>query len=74
LDGADFLEYLEHDDETRIIGMYLEGVKDEGDPPADEKDYPEQAVVILKAVDGVGAQVSLLIPSTCGRERSGTLL
>ncbi|MFH0769373.1 MAG: CoA-binding protein, partial [Chloroflexota bacterium] len=28
LDSADYLEYLSHDKETRIIGMYLEGVKD----------------------------------------------
>lgn len=28
LDSTDFLEYLAQDDETRIIGMYLEGVKD----------------------------------------------
>ena len=28
LDSTDFLDYLAHDDETRIINMYLEGVKD----------------------------------------------
>jgi acyl-CoA synthetase (NDP forming) len=28
LDSTDFLEYLETDDETKIITMYLEGVKD----------------------------------------------
>lgn len=28
LDSTDFLEYLEQDDETKIITMYLEGVKD----------------------------------------------
>ncbi len=28
LDSADYLEYLSRDPETRIIGMYLEGVKD----------------------------------------------
>ncbi|MBP7763663.1 MAG: acetate--CoA ligase family protein [Syntrophaceae bacterium] len=28
LDSTDFLEYLEKDDETKIITMYLEGVKD----------------------------------------------
>jgi acyl-CoA synthetase (NDP forming) len=28
LDSTDFLEYLARDDETRIIAMYLEGVKD----------------------------------------------
>lgn len=28
LDSTDFLEYLAQDPETRIIGMYLEGVKD----------------------------------------------
>jgi acyl-CoA synthetase (NDP forming) len=28
LDSTDFLDYLAHDDETRIITMYLEGVKD----------------------------------------------
>ncbi|MDY6842836.1 MAG: CoA-binding protein, partial [Thermodesulfobacteriota bacterium] len=28
LDCTDFLEYLAHDPETRIIGMYLEGLKD----------------------------------------------
>ncbi|MCX7982247.1 MAG: acetate--CoA ligase family protein [Syntrophales bacterium] len=28
LDSTDFLHYLERDDETRIIAMYLEGVKD----------------------------------------------
>jgi acyl-CoA synthetase (NDP forming) len=28
LDSTDFLDYLEHDEETRIITMYLEGVKD----------------------------------------------
>ncbi len=27
LDSTDFLEYLSHDDQTRIIAMYLEGVK-----------------------------------------------
>ena len=27
LDSTDFLEYLAHDEKTRIIGMYLEGVK-----------------------------------------------
>ena len=27
LDSTDFLDYLAHDDETRIINMYLEGVK-----------------------------------------------
>ena len=29
LDSTDFLDYLSHDDETKIITMYLEGVKDE---------------------------------------------
>jgi acyl-CoA synthetase (NDP forming) len=28
LDSTDFLDYLDHDEETRIITMYLEGVKD----------------------------------------------
>lgn len=28
LDSTDFLDYLAHDDETKIITMYLEGVKD----------------------------------------------
>lgn len=28
LDSTDFLDYLAHDDETKIIAMYLEGVKD----------------------------------------------
>ncbi|MGD0278882.1 MAG: acetate--CoA ligase family protein [Smithella sp.] len=28
LDSTDFLDYLSHDDETKIITMYLEGVKD----------------------------------------------
>jgi len=28
LDSADFLDYLSRDDETKIIAMYLEGVKD----------------------------------------------
>ncbi|MEE9911521.1 MAG: acetate--CoA ligase family protein [Deltaproteobacteria bacterium] len=28
LDSTDFLDYLAHDEETRIITMYLEGVKD----------------------------------------------
>ncbi|MBE0481814.1 MAG: CoA-binding protein [Dehalococcoidia bacterium] len=28
LDSTDFLEYLGQDDETRIIGMYIEGVRD----------------------------------------------
>jgi len=28
LDSTDYLDYLDHDDETRIITMYLEGVKD----------------------------------------------
>ncbi len=28
LDGTDFLEYLAQDDDTRIVGMYLEGIKD----------------------------------------------
>lgn len=28
LDSTDFLDYLVHDDETKIITMYLEGVKD----------------------------------------------
>lgn len=28
LDATDFLDYLAHDEETRIITMYLEGVKD----------------------------------------------
>lgn len=28
LDATDFLDYLAHDDETKIITMYLEGVKD----------------------------------------------
>ena len=28
LDSTDYLDYLAHDDETRIITMYLEGVKD----------------------------------------------
>jgi len=28
LDSTDFLDYLAHDDDTRIINMYLEGVKD----------------------------------------------
>lgn len=28
LDSTDFLDYLAHDDETMIIAMYLEGVKD----------------------------------------------
>jgi len=28
LDSTDFLDYLEHDDDTGIITMYLEGVKD----------------------------------------------
>jgi len=28
LDSADYLEYLADDEETRIIGMYIEGVKD----------------------------------------------
>ncbi len=27
MDSTDFLEYLSHDDETKIIAMYLEGVK-----------------------------------------------
>jgi acyl-CoA synthetase (NDP forming) len=30
LDGADFVEYLASDDETKIIGMYLEGIGDGG--------------------------------------------
>lgn len=30
LDSTDFLEYLEHDDETEIICLYLEGVRDGG--------------------------------------------
>ena len=28
LDASDYLDYLAHDDETKIIGMYLEGVKE----------------------------------------------
>ncbi len=28
LDSTDFLDYLAHDDETKIITLYLEGVKD----------------------------------------------
>lgn len=28
LDSTDFLDYLDHDEETKIIAMYLEGVKD----------------------------------------------
>lgn len=28
LDSTDFLDYLSHDDETKIITMYLEGIKD----------------------------------------------
>ncbi len=28
LDSTDFLDYLEHDEETKIITLYLEGVKD----------------------------------------------
>ena len=28
LDSADFLDYLGHDDETKLIAMYVEGVKD----------------------------------------------
>jgi acyl-CoA synthetase (NDP forming) len=28
LDGADYLDYLSHDDETEIVAMYIEGVKD----------------------------------------------
>ncbi len=30
LDSTDFLEYLSHDDQTRIIGMYLEGGSSSG--------------------------------------------
>jgi len=30
LDSTDFLEYLAHDDETKIIALYLEGVRDGG--------------------------------------------
>jgi len=30
LDESDFLRYLAHDDETRVIAMYIEGVKDGG--------------------------------------------
>ena len=28
LDASDYLDYLAHDDETKIIGMYLEGVRE----------------------------------------------
>jgi len=28
LDSTDFLDYLAHDEDTKIITMYLEGVKD----------------------------------------------
>lgn len=28
LDSTDFLDYLSHDEDTRVVGMYLEGIRD----------------------------------------------
>jgi len=62
LDSTDFLEYLADDAETRIITMYLEGVKDGGKLTRQVKEINQtKPVIILKGgltESGAGAVAS----------------
>lgn len=50
IDESDFFEYLENDNETKVIGMYLEGIKDgKKFKELTGKISKEKPVVILKA-------------------------